>query len=385
MAVEARERLTLDDVLVIDADVHVHETPKALLPYIDPDWRPALENLTQVPHRYLNMPAFCPNPGSGLPGSSVGGSPKTRVEIVWDAEQMRRELDAFAIDIGLLFPDNFLKLAALPHAGYATALCQAYNRWLEAEWLNADNDLYGVLMVPPQDPQAAVREIERYAGRPRWVAVYLPTCQVYPLWGHRQYFPLMAAAEAAGLPVMLHAVSGMHWAFPYNLEQFTSAPTIHTASHVFAMMANLMNMLENGVPQRYPNLKVVFCEAGLTWVPFLRMRMDKEYKETRRQWPHLTELPSAVIERFYFATQPVEEPDNRQDLADLIRIYRGEETTLFASDWPHHDFDHPRAVFNLPVGRETKIKIMGENALRLFPTIRVPVKYQARYPQFADR
>ena len=62
-------------------------------------------------------------------------------------------------------------------------------------------------MVPPQDPAAAVREIERYAGKPRWVGVYLPTCQVYPLWGHRSYFPIMAAAEAAGLPVMLHAVS----------------------------------------------------------------------------------------------------------------------------------------------------------------------------------
>lgn len=385
MAIEARERLTLDDIVVIDGDVHVHETPKGLLPYVAPAWRPALENLAQVPHRYLNMPAFCPNPGAGLPGSGVAANPKSRVEIVWDAAQMRSELDSFGIDIGLLFPDNFLKLAALPNAAYAVALCQAYNRWLEAEWLAADNDLYGVLMIPPQDPEAAVREIERYAGRSRWVAVYLPTCQVYPLWGHRTYFAIMAAAEAAGLPVMLHAVSGMSWAFPYNLEQFTTSPSAHTVSHVFAMMSNLMNMLENGVMQRYPNLKIVFTEAGLTWVPFLRMRLDKEYNENRRQWPHLTELPSEAIGKLYFATQPVEEPDNRQDLADLIRIYDGEETTIFASDWPHHDFDHPRAVFNLPVSREAKIKIMGENALRLFPTIKVPAKYQARYPQYADR
>jgi hypothetical protein len=352
---------------------------------VDPAWRSALENLAQVPHRYLNMPAFCPNPGSGLPGSGIAGNPKSREEIVWDAAQMRRELDSFAIDIGLLFPDNFLKLATLPNGAYAAALCAAYNRWVDAEWLQADNDLYGVLMVSPQDPAAGVREIERYAGKPRWVAVYLPTCQNYPLWGHRQYFPIMAAAEAAGLPVMLHAVSGMSWVFPYNLEQFTTSPTAHTISHVFAMMANLMSIVENAVPQRYPNLKIVFTEAGLTWVPFLRMRLDKEYNENRRQWSFLSELPSEVISRFYFATQPVEEPENRQDLADLIRIYRGEDTTLFASDWPHHDFDHPRAVFNLPVSREAKIKIMGENALRLYPTIKVPVRYRERYPDFANR
>jgi predicted TIM-barrel fold metal-dependent hydrolase len=150
-------------------------------------------------------------------------------------------------------------------------------------------------------------------------------------------------------------------------------------------MANLMNMLETGVLQRYPKLKVVFCEAGLSWVPFLRMRLDKEFNENRRTWPHLTERPSAVIDRMYFATQPVEEPDDRRDLADLIRIYHGEDTTLYASDWPHHDFDHPRAVFNLPMSREAKIKIMGENALRIFPTIKVPVKYRESYPAYANR
>lgn len=386
MAVEARERLTLDDVLIIDADVHIHETPKALLPYVDPAWRPALENLTQVFHRYLNLPAFCPNPHPLLPGIGVAASPKTRVEIVWDSAQMRRELDSLSIDIGILFPDNFLKLAGMPNAAYATALCEAYNRWVDAEWLSAEDNHYAVVMIPPQDPAAAVREIERYAGKERWVGVYLPTCQVYPMWGHRMYFPIMAAAEAAGLPVMLHAVAGNSWGFPYNVEAFSTGITQHTVSHVYAMMSNLMNFVETGVPQRYPNLKIVFCEAGLSWVPFLRMRLDKEYNENRRGWAHIgDERPSDVIGRMYFATQPVEEPDDRRDLGDLIRIYRGETTTLFASDWPHHDFDHPRAVFNLPLSVEDKLKVMGENGLKLFPTIKVPAKYKPRYPTYAAR
>jgi hypothetical protein len=147
-----------------------------------------------------------------------------------------------------------------------------------------------------------------------------------------------------------------------------------------------MNFLENGVPQRYPNLKIVFCEAGLSWAPFLRMRLDKEYNEQRRAWPHFgDERPSDVIGRMYFATQPVEEPDDRRDLGDLIRIYRGHDTTVFASDWPHHDFDHPRAVFNLPLSPEDKRKVMGENALKRFPSIKVPGTFQARYPAYAIR
>ncbi len=74
----------------------------------------------------------------------------------------------------------------------------------------------------------------------------------------------------------------------------------------------------------------------------------------------------------WFATQPLEEPDNPQHLVDMIRMYDGENRTLYASDWPHHDFDHPKSIMNLPMPLEMKRKIMGENALELFSKIPVP-------------
>jgi predicted TIM-barrel fold metal-dependent hydrolase len=48
---------------------------------------------------------------------------------------------------------------------------------------------------------------------------------------------------------------------------------------------------------------------------------------------------------------------------------------VFASDWPHHDFDHPRAVFDLPMSDAMKRKVMGTNALALMPRIKVPARY----------
>src|SRR5438445_363430 len=116
MAIEARPRLTLDDVLVVDADVHAHEQPDQMLPYVDPAWRQALENVVTVPPRYLNRPGFSPHGAVTLPGATLP-SPrgKVREEIVWDAAQMRRELDAMFVDVGILFPDHFLKIAALPN------------------------------------------------------------------------------------------------------------------------------------------------------------------------------------------------------------------------------------------------------------------------------
>jgi predicted TIM-barrel fold metal-dependent hydrolase len=143
----------------------------------------------------------------------------------------------------------------------------------------------------------------------------------------------------------------------------------------------MMSIMESGISVRYPGLRFCFCESGLSWVPFLRMRVDKEFHEYRYQWPHFHDRPSKWIRELYFATQPVEEPERRADLVEIIRVYDGEETTVFASDWPHHDFDHPRAVFDLPVSDLVKRKIMGANALKLMPRIKVPAKYGDAYKE----
>jgi len=381
MAIDTAARpgsgLTLDDVFIVDADVHAHEAPVQIAPFTEPKWRKAVENTAQIARRYLSVPCYTPGASPPLPGAALPSGRSSRDETVWTKEQMRRELDAFSIDAAVIFPDFFLKIAGLPDPAYAGALARAYHRWIAEKWVDEENDLYGVIVAIHQDPAEAVREIERWGNHPRFAAVFLPTCQAYPLWGHPRYYPIFEAAQAYDLPIAFHSVSGTSWGFPFNVEQFTTAPTSHTASHVFAMMSNLMSFLENGVPVRFPKLRILFTEAGLTWVPFLRMRMDKEFIEARRAWPYYDDPPSRQIDKMYFATQPIEEPTNRQDLVDLIRIYNGENTTLFASDWPHHDFDHPRVAFELPISDEAKRKLMGLNALDVFPKIKVPVKYRA--------
>jgi len=353
-------RLRLSDVSVVDADVHAHETPGDLVPYCDMPWRRALEHLVDVPARYLDIPGFAP--ALKLDPPFPGGF---TLRTVTSAAQMRDELAAISVDIGILFPDNLLLMAQLPNAAYAAALARAYNRWLAEEWLH-EPSLYGALIAAPQDPADAAREIKRHAGNPKVVAVYLPTSGVYPLWGHRTYDPIFAAAQEAGLPVMLHSVTAVSPVFPFNIEQFDTALARHTVSHCFAMMANMVDMVTTGVPARFPDLKIVFTEAGVSWVPFMMWRLDKEYNESRREVPFLEDKPSAYIKKMYFATQPIEEPKNGKELVAMMQLFNGEDQVLFASDWPHHDFDHPRQVFDLPFSSEAKRKIMGENARRLF-------------------
>src|SRR5260370_16341400 len=109
--VSADRREGLDELLVVDCDVHVHESPAALIPYIDRRWRPSLELIKDYPetNSYLNTPGFS---GGGM-GYGDGpmfpsGSPGPRV--VSTPQAMRSELSAIQVYIVLLFPTPPLQL-----------------------------------------------------------------------------------------------------------------------------------------------------------------------------------------------------------------------------------------------------------------------------------
>jgi len=355
----------LDNMLVLDADVHAHETPGSLAPYCAMPHRKSLEILERTPRRYLDVPGFAPITPPYPPIPDAGGE---RRNTVTSAAQMRQDLDDLGVDVGVIFPDHFLLHPAIRPTDYAVALAHAYNHWLVEEWLSnsEDDGLRGVVLAPHHDPTAAAAEIRRYASHKRVAGVFLPTSCVEPLWGNRRYDPVYEAAQETNLPVLFHSVTAFHTAFPFNLYCFDTAFGAHTVAHPFALVANLVSLLESGVPARFPNLKIAFTEGGIAWVPWIMLRLDKEYAERRREVPWLKERPSHYIKRMFFATQPIEEPEHMKDMATYLTLFDGENNVMFASDWPHHDFDHPNKVLQIPVSDPIRRKLMGENALRLF-------------------
>ena len=364
------KRATLDDFVVVDCDVHVHEMPADLIPYIDMPWRVSLETIATNAQKYLeigylDVPAFSP----GASGSSFGPvwpSSHEALRVVLTPEAMRDELSSINVDIGILFPDSMLKLATITDEEYAAALARAYNAWLVDTWCRPEQGLVGCLVASPQAPEDAAAEIEKYANHPGVAGVYLPGAAVDPLWGDRKYDPIFRAAEAADFAVLLHSVGIVHPVYPFNTQGFTSGFGRHTTSHTFSMMANVVDMVSTGVPERFPNLRICYTEAGVAWVPFVMMRMDRAYEEGREEVSFLTKPPSEYIKSFFYATQPIEEPQSLADMVRLVNLYNGENQTVFASDWPHHDFDHPNKIHQMPFSDEAKAKIFGQNALRLF-------------------
>ena len=202
-------------------------------------------------------------------------------------EQMREELDEIHVDIGILFPDHLLKLPVITQTDYAARSRGPTTRGSSTDGASVERDYSGASSRARRTPRgrgARDRALRPAPGDRRRVPAVRG---LDPLWGHRQYDPIYEAAQEADLPVLLHSVTVIHPVFPFNTHGFETEFGRHICSHTFSIMANLVHMITTGVPVRYPKLRIALTEAGVSWVPFLMQRLDKEYLERRREVPFL--------------------------------------------------------------------------------------------------
>jgi predicted TIM-barrel fold metal-dependent hydrolase len=118
--------------------------------------------------------------------------------------------------------------------------------------------------------------------------------------------------------------------------------------------------------EKYPDFKVVLSEGGVTWLPPLLWRLDKNFKALRASTPWLKRLPSEYVrDHCFMTTQPIEEPDNPKHLKMMFEMFDAENMLLFSSDYPHWDFDDPTMILKqFPL--EIRRKVFSENARALF-------------------
>jgi predicted TIM-barrel fold metal-dependent hydrolase len=208
-----------------------------------------------------------------------------------------------------------------------------------------------------------VREIERLGSHPDIVQVILSASSPR-LYGDRSYWPIYEAAASLGLPVAIHPTGGT--SLPPTAQGW---PSTYLEAHTMiatTYLNHLVSLVCQGVFEAFPNFKFVFVEGGVcTFVPLL-WRLEKNWKAVRAEVPWLSRSPREYLpSNLRFSTQPIEEPDDQQLLYKLFLELEGEHTLLYASDWPHWDFDDPEvALRTLP--ETMRQRIYGENARELY-------------------
>lgn len=281
-----------------------------------------------------------------------------------DVTLTRRWMDAMGVDIAILFPTPMLSLGMHPEVDMEVALARAYNRWLVETVLEVEPRIRSMLYLPFNDPDATYRMVEEFGDR-KGVVGFMVTAARYnkPVY-HNDYMKTYAALEERGLPLGFHAAYDWREQSMVNMNRFIS---VHAIGFVLHNLIHLTNWVINGLPERFPRLKLLWIESGLAWIPFIMQRLDNEYMMRTSEAPALKRLPSEYIQDMFFTSQPMERPRDQSLLEATFRAIKAESQLLYSSDYPHWDFDLPSTIYDLPfLDEAAKRAILGGNALRLF-------------------
>jgi predicted TIM-barrel fold metal-dependent hydrolase len=356
---------TITDAGSIDCDVHITVPEmRVLLPYLDDYWRDHLtargtDKLKLVLTSYPpNAPLVCRD--------------DWRAEGPLDLAALRRSaLDGFGSRFAIVHTIHTSQV--FYSEDMAAALCRALNSWIAAEWLDAEPRLRAAIVVPWQNPQLAAEEIAHWAHDRRFVAVQILLFGEAPL-GRRVHWPLYEAAEKHDLPLVIHAGSSYRYAptptgWPsYALEDYVAMS--------YGFQSQLLSLLTEGVFVKFPKLKVVLAEAGISWLPGFMWRVDKTWRGLRRETPWLTEPPSKTIrERVRFTLQPFNAPPDPLALQKIIEHIDCDDLLLFSTDYPHWHFDGTAAI---PNGFPERLlqKLLVDNPLATYSRLRQTAQAQ---------
>jgi predicted TIM-barrel fold metal-dependent hydrolase len=347
---------------IADCDIHpARRSHKDLYPFMEKRWQEHLETFgVRLRQAYQAGPAYPkgqPNAArrdAWPPGGTVPGS-----DLAFMQQQL---LDANNVRLGVLnaTADNG---QAFQHREFGAAYASAINRWLVAEWTSKEPRLKASIVAPYEDAETAVAEIDAYAGHPDFVQVLMLNRTAEPP-GQKRYWPVYEAAARAGLPIGVHAFGFGGW--PVTGSGWPSYYIEDMVGHAQSCQAFLSSLVMEGVFERFPQLRVVFIESGFAWVPPLGWRLDPLWARMRGEVPHVKRPPSEYIrEHVWFSSQPMEEPEPREHLLDAIE-WLGWDKLVFATDYPHWDYDDPARALPLPISDERRRMFLVGNALRLY-------------------
>jgi predicted TIM-barrel fold metal-dependent hydrolase len=341
------------DVALVDTDVHI--TPRtlgSLFPYLPARWR---DYIRESGIQSLESDLYPPrSPLSAIPGSRPDDGPPGS-----DPNLLRTQLlDPWRTHIAVAH--CIYGLDGIHNPDWATAMARAVNDWQHAEWLTGEPRLRGSIVVASQDPVRAAEEIDRVGGLPEFVQVLMPVRSRAPL-GTRSYWPIYAAAERLGLALAVYAggASG-------NPLTPVGSPSYYLEEYVGiaqAFQAQAISLICEGVPVRFPRLPIVLVESGFTWLPPLMWRLDKNWKGLRREVPWVDRLPSEMIrESVRLTAQPIDGPADPATLAEVVERLGSDRMLMFATDYPHHQFDDPERSAPAGLSADAMARFLGGNA-----------------------
>jgi predicted TIM-barrel fold metal-dependent hydrolase len=281
------------------------------------------------------------------PWAGVGtGSPKQRL----------KEQEADGVDAEVLYPaPQFLRLARniTDPEGYQ-ALLRAWNDWLAQEYCaEAPDRLLGVGVLPVTGIEAAVSELEhcKKLGLPAVNVAAFPAGHRYPSTEDDQFW---AAAIDLEMPLTVHVSMSARDDAKESIFVYPKVPMASQwAATDFAQRCyryglrgatNAVQMILQGVFDRFPDLRIYFAENQIGWIPLFLQQLDRQYGRSFH-WAMrelgvqpLGRAPSDYIGKHCYWGF-FDDPMGVKYIADI-----GVDHVMWSTDFPHLECAWPKSM-----------------------------------------
>jgi predicted TIM-barrel fold metal-dependent hydrolase len=338
-----------------DADSHIMELPDFLAEYADAEMRERLPRI-KVPRvgRLATLVDEAERSRKHSEGEvaellALGdrliGGPKGYMALgAFNASERAQALDLLGFARQLVFAtfSEGLAFSLERPLDERYAAARAHNRAM-ADFCGKDQRLMGVALLPLDDPQTSLVELEnilRLGLNAVWIP-HRPCGGRSP--GHNDLDPIWARLAESGTPFVLH-VAGVplqidaawmntgrpvptDWLGTGENVRGKDMTSLHQPAETFVGA-----MVLDGVFERHRALRGGVIELGAGWVPQMIKRLDwiaEIWSKSDPQLKALTRKPSQqIIEHMAFT------PYVYEDVGDLIR-QSDSRLYLFSSDYPH--------------------------------------------------
>jgi len=364
---------------ILDADTHIAE-PLEMWDHLDPEWRLRRPVIVEVPedtlygtadHMWLIdgqiFPKVAGRGGNSLvtPTSQtrIRDRPDVKARELLDLPMRFEDMKIQGVDAQVVYPTLFL--AFLTHdAAYEVALAKAYNRFLAEVWAKSEGRIRWVVVPALRDIDATITEL-RFGKEHGACGVFFRGIEGDRTLDDPYFFPVYEEAQALDLPITIHQGQGAP-----ALNNLIDIKRSHTFTHGrLPPIVAFRNLVQNKIPEDFPDLRWGFIETGASWIPFTLYQLRGTIAAAESWWgPRLFDKYKMWIS--------YEVGEDYDYLSKII----GEDHIVVGTDYGHHSpgtndrlksdpsaqthmVDHLRTRTNIPARTVDKLLRDNPNAL----------------------
>lgn len=285
-----------------------------------------------------------------------------------DIDRRLEDLDRLGIDMQVLFPNHSGLYYGLEDVKAAAALCRNHNDGIaEQEKLGR---FIAPAMVPFQDCDESIAELHRVVKQHGLRSLVISPNIDGQNIDRLDMWDFYAEVERLGVSILFHGDADSRL---LGYERMDKYRLLTCLGFPFDYMVAIACLIYSGILDRFPNLKMLFAEGGVSFLPFLEDRLEDTMETFNAPWardnfairsrPNNTRPPKEYFERFHHVIGLDE------SLLELVLERYGIDKFMVGTDYPHPDahINAAKAVEELSsISREAHEAITWGNAQRFF-------------------